>query len=141
MRDFQTKRVHFAVVVDEFGGTSGIVTMEDILEEIIGDIKDEFDEEESNNYKVDDNNYIFEGKIMIHDMCRIMKLPMDTFDQIKGTSESLAGLLLEVAGEFPTEDWVIPCGDFEFAIIQADNNRIQLVKVTIKPKQNNLQHE
>lgn len=141
LKDFQQKRIHFAVVVDEFGGTSGIVTMEDVLEEIIGDIKDEFDEEESNNYKVDDDNYIFEGKIMIHDMCRIMKLPMDTFDQIKGNSESLAGLLLELAGEFPTEDWVIPCGDFEFAIIQADNNRIQLVKVTIKPKQNNLQHE
>ncbi len=141
LKEFQQKRIHFAIVVDEFGGTSGIVTMEDVLEEIIGDIKDEFDEEESNNYKVDENNYIFEGKIMIHDLCRIMKLPMDTFDQIKGNSESLAGLLLEVAGEFPTEDWVIPCGDFEFAIIQADNNRIQLVKVTLKPQQNNLQHE
>jgi gliding motility-associated protein GldE len=133
LKDFQQKRIHFAVVVDEFGGTSGIVTMEDILEEVIGDIKDEFDEEESASYKVDDNNYIFEGKIMIHDMCRIMKLPMDTFDKIKGESESLAGLVLEVAGEFPTTDWVIPCGDFEFAIMQADNNRIQLVKVTIKP--------
>jgi len=136
LKDFQQKRIHFAVVVDEFGGTSGIVTMEDVLEEIIGEIKDEFDDEESNTYKVDDNNYIFEGKIMIHDMCRIMKLPMDTFDNIKGESESLAGMLLEVAGEFPTEDWVIPSGDFEFAIIQADNNRIQLVKVTIKPQSN-----
>ena len=134
LKDFQQKRIHFAVVVDEFGGTSGIVTMEDILEEVIGDIRDEFDEEESDNYKLDDDNFIFEGKIMIHDMCRIMKLPMDTFDAIKGDSESLAGLVLEVAGEFPTVDWVIPCGDFEFAIMQADNNRIQLVKVTIKPK-------
>ena len=136
LKEFQQKRIHFAVVVDEFGGTSGIVTMEDILEEVIGDIKDEFDEEESASYKVDEDNYIFEGKIMIHDMCRIMKLPMDTFDKIKGDSESLAGLVLEVAGEFPTTDWVIPCGDFEFAIIQADNNRIQLVKVTIKPQAN-----
>lgn len=134
LKDFQQKRIHFAVVVDEFGGTSGIVTMEDILEEVIGDIRDEFDEEESDNYKLDDDNFIFEGKIMIHDMCRIMKLPMNTFDAIKGDSESLAGLVLEVAGEFPTVDWVIPCGDFEFAIMQADNNRIQLVKVTIKPK-------
>ena len=134
LKDFQQKRIHFAIVVDEFGGTSGIVTMEDILEEVIGEIKDEFDEEESNNYKVDDNNYIFEGKIMIHDMCRIMKLPMDTFNNIKGESESLAGMILEIAGEFPTEDWVIPSGDFEFAIIQADNNRIQLVKVTVKPR-------
>lgn len=134
LKDFQQKRTHFAVVVDEFGGTSGIVTMEDILEEVIGEIKDEFDEEESNNYKVDENTYIFEGKIMIHDMCRIMKLPMDTFDKVRGESESLAGLILEVAGEFPTIDWVVPCGDFEFGIIQADNNRIQLVKVTIKLK-------
>jgi len=135
LRDFQQKRIHFAVVVDEFGGTSGIVTMEDILEEVIGDIKDEFDDEESISYKVDDNNYIFEGKTMIHDLCRIMKIPMDTFDKIKGDNESLAGLVLELAGEFPTADWVIPCGDFEFAIMQADNNRIQLVKVTVKPKQ------
>ncbi len=134
LKDFQQKRIHFAVVVDEFGGTSGIVTMEDVLEEVIGEIKDEFDDEESNNYKVDDSNYIFEGKIMIHDMCRIMKLPMDTFDAIRGESESLAGLILEVAGEFPTVDWVIPCGDFEFGIMQVENNRIQLVKVTIKPK-------
>lgn len=132
LKEFQQKHIHFAVVVDEFGGTSGIVTMEDILEEVIGDIRDEFDEEESNNYKVDDNNYIFEGKIMIHEMCRIMKLPMNTFDKVRGESESLAGLILEVAGEFPTVDWVIPCGDFEFGIMQAENNRIQLVKVTVK---------
>jgi len=134
LKDFQQKRIHFAVVVDEFGGTSGIVTMEDILEEVIGEIKDEFDEEESNNYKIDDNNYIFEGKIMIHEMCRIMKLPMDTFDKVRGESESLAGLVLEVAGEFPTVDWVIPCGDFEFGVEKIENNRIQLVKVTVKPK-------
>ena len=134
LKDFQQKHIHFAVVVDEFGGTSGIVTMEDILEEVIGEIKDEFDEEESNNYKVDDNNYIFEGKIIIHDMCRIMKVPMDTFDKVRGESESLAGLILEVAGEFPSEDWVIPCGAFEFGVEKIENNRIQLVKVTIKPK-------
>ncbi|HEV7781626.1 MAG TPA: gliding motility-associated protein GldE [Chitinophagaceae bacterium] len=134
LKDFQLKRIHFAVVVDEFGGTSGIVTMEDILEEVIGDIKDEFDEEESNNYKIDDHNYIFEGKIMIYEMCRIMKLPMNTFDGVRGESESLAGLILEVAGEFPTVDWSIPCGDFEFEIMKAENNRIQLVKVTIKDK-------
>jgi putative hemolysin len=137
LKEFQQKRIHFAVVVDEFGGTSGIVTMEDILEEVIGDIRDEFDEEESNNYKVDDKTYIFEGKIMIHDMCRIMKLPIDTFDNLRGESESLAGLILEVAGEFPTADWVIPAGDFEFDIMQADNNRIQLVKVTIKERTEN----
>ena len=134
LMEFQQKRTHFAIVVDEFGGTSGIVTMEDILEEVIGDIRDEFDEEESDNYKLDDDNYIFEGKIMIHDMCRIMKLPMNTFDGVKGDSESLAGLVLEVAGEFPASEWVIPCGDFEFTIMETENNRIQMVKVTVKPQ-------
>jgi gliding motility-associated protein GldE len=133
LREFQQKRIHFAVVVDEFGGTSGIVTMEDILEEVIGEIKDEFDEEESGNKKLDENNYIFEGKTMIKDLCKTMKLPTDTFDIVKGESESLAGLLLELAGEFPAINTVIPCGDFDFVVLQEDNNRIQLVKVTIKP--------
>jgi len=137
LKEFQQKRIHFAVVVDEFGGTSGIATMEDVLEEVIGDIKDEFDEEESNNYKVDDDNYIFEGKIMVHDMCRIMKLAIDTFDKVKGESESLAGLILELAGELPTQDWVIPCGDFEFEIMKVENNRVQLVKVSIKQRTGN----
>jgi gliding motility-associated protein GldE len=133
LKDFQQKRIHFAVVVDEFGGTSGIVTMEDVLEEIIGDIKDEFDDEESGNRKLDDNNYIFEGKTMIHDMCKTMRLPMDTFDQVKGESDSLGGLVLELAGEFPAVNTIIPCGDFDFTILQTDDNRIQLAKVTIKP--------
>ncbi len=132
LKDFQQKRIHFAIVVDEFGGTSGIVTMEDILEEVIGEIKDEFDEEESGNRKIDDNNYIFEGKTMIHDICKIMHLPMDTFDGVRGESESLAGLVLELAGEFPAVNSVTPSGDFEFTVLQADNNRIQQVKVSIK---------
>lgn len=132
LKEFQQKRIHFAVVVDEFGGTSGIVTMEDILEEVIGEIKDEFDEEESGNRKLDDNNYIFEGKTMIHDMCKTMRLPMDTFDKVKEESDSLAGLVLELAGEFPQVNSVIPSGDFDFTVLQTDNNRIQQVKVTIK---------
>ena len=134
LREFQQKRIHIAVVVDEFGGTSGIVTMEDILEEVIGDIKDEFDEEESGNKKLDDNNYIFEGKTMIHELCKTMKLPINTFDKVRGESESLAGLLLELAGEFPAINTVIPCGDFDFVVLQEENNRIQLVKVSIKPQ-------
>jgi len=137
LKDFQQKRIHFAIVVDEFGGTSGIVTMEDILEEVIGEIKDEFDEEETHHQKLDDNNYIFEGKTMIHDICKIMQLPVSTFDQVKGESDSLAGLVLEVAGEIPVQDTIVPCGDFEFTVLQADNNRIQKLKVTIKPKNNN----
>ena len=132
LKEFQSKRIHFAVVVDEFGGTSGIVTMEDILEEVIGDIKDEFDDEENINRKLDDNNYIFDGKTMLHDMCKTMQLPINTFDAVKGESDSLGGLMLELAGEFPAINYVIPCGDFEFTILQASNNRIQQVKVTIK---------
>jgi gliding motility-associated protein GldE len=132
LRDFQQKRIHFAVVVDEFGGTSGIVTMEDILEEVIGEIKDEFDEDETANRQLDENNYLFEGKTMIHDVCKAMKLPMDTFDKVRGESESLAGLVLELAGEFPPLNEVITAGDFEFTILQAENNRIRQVKVTIK---------
>lgn len=134
LKDFQSKRIHFAVVVDEFGGTSGIVTMEDILEEVIGEIKDEFDEEESDNRKIDESNYIFEGKTMIHDMCKTMKLPMDTFDAVRGESESVGGLMLELAGEFPDENAVINSGDFDFTVLKTDANRIQLVKVSIKPQ-------
>ena len=101
LQEFQAKHIHFAVVVDEFGGTSGIVTMEDILEEIIGDIRDEFDEEETSVRPVDDNTYIVDAKLMLHDMCRRMRLPLDTFDRIRGESDSLGGLVLEIAGEFP----------------------------------------
>jgi len=137
LRDFQQKRIHFAVVVDEFGGSSGIVTMEDILEEVIGDIKDEFDEEETQNRQLDANTYIFEGKTMIHDLCRIMKLPIDTFDAVRGESESLAGLVLELAGEIPDLNQVISSGDFEFTVVQADSNRLLQVKVAIKPKAEN----
>jgi putative hemolysin len=135
LRDFQQKHIHFAVVVDEFGGTSGIVTLEDVLEEIIGDIRDEFDEEETGNRKLDEHNYIFEGKTMIHDMCKTMRLPMDTFDEVRGESESLAGLVLELAGEFPAVNSVISSGEFDFTVMQADNNRVQQVKVTLKPRE------
>jgi putative hemolysin len=132
LKDFQGKRIHFAIVVDEFGGTSGIVTLEDILEEIIGDIKDEFDEEEIGNRKLDDLNYVFVGKTMIHDMCRVMKLPPDTFDRVREDSESIGGLVLELAGEFPKVNDVVNCGDFDFTVLEVDKNRILLVKVTIK---------
>jgi putative hemolysin len=132
LRDFQSRHIHFAVVVDEFGGTSGIVTMEDIMEEVIGEIRDEFDEEESHDKKLDDNNYIFEGKTMIHDVCKVMHLPMDTFDNIRGESESIGGLILELAGEFPSVNDVVTSGDFEFTVLEADNVRVKLVKITVK---------
>ena len=133
LKEFQGKRIHFAIVVDEFGGTSGIVTLEDILEEIIGDIKDEFDDEESGNKKLDDGTYIFEGRTMINDVCKLMDLPQDTFDDVRGDSDSLAGLILELGGYIPQVNDVISCGDFEFTVLEANRNRINKVKVAIKP--------
>jgi gliding motility-associated protein GldE len=129
LRDFQTRRIHFAVVVDEFGGTSGIVTMEDIIEEVIGEINDEFDTEESRDQKIDDNTFIFEGKTMLHDLCRVMQIPGDTFDKVRGESESVAGLVLELAGEFPQENSVIVSGDFQFKVLEVSKNRVGLVEV------------
>lgn len=132
LQEFQTSRIHFAIVVDEFGGTSGIVTLEDIMEEVIGDIKDEFDEDEGSAAKQDDGSYIFEGRTMINDMCKTLSLPVDTFDNVKGDSDSLAGLILELAGQIPKVNDVIICGDFEFTILEADSSRIKKVKVRIK---------
>lgn len=133
LQEFQTKRNHFAVVVDEFGGTSGIVTLEDIMEEIIGEIKDEFDDEDIAHAKVDDFNYIFDGRIMIHDVCKVMELPLETFDEVRGESESLAGLALELAGEIPAVNTVVTSGDFEFTVLEVEKNRLRKIKVTIKP--------
>jgi gliding motility-associated protein GldE len=134
LKEFQSKRIHFAIVVDEFGGTSGIVTLEDILEEIIGEITDEFDEEDAGYKKLDDYNYIFEGKVMINDVCKFMQLPLETFDEVRGESDSLAGLVLEIAGIIPTTLQVVPCGDFEFTVLEVERNRINKIKVTIKPQ-------
>ena len=131
LKEFQSKRIHFAVVVDEFGGTSGIVTMEDILEEIIGEIKDEFDEEEGNIRKLDESTFVFEGKTTINDACKAMKIPQDTFDAVKGESESLAGLILEIAGEFPQVNQKVVSGDFEFTVLETERNRIKTAKIFI----------
>jgi gliding motility-associated protein GldE len=132
LQEFQEERIHFAVVVDEFGGTSGIVTLEDILEEVIGDIKDEFDEDEGSAARQDDGSFIFEGRTMINDVCKAMNIPVETFDGVKGDSDSLAGLILELAGQIPKINDVIVCGDFEFSILEADSSRIKKVKVRIK---------
>lgn len=132
LQEFQAERIHFAIVVDEFGGTSGIVTLEDILEEVIGDIKDEFDEDEGSAARQDDGSYVFEGRTMINDVCKAMNLPVETFDNVKGHSDSLAGLILELAGEIPKVNDIIVCGDFEFSILEADSSRIKKVKVRVK---------
>ena len=132
LQEFQQKRIHFAIVVDEFGGTSGIVTMEDILEEVIGDIHDEFDEEETGSRKLDDGSYVFEGRTMLNDVCKTMNIPVDTFDNVKGESDSLAGLILEISGDIPKVNDVISFEDFEFTILDANSSRIKKVKVAIR---------
>lgn len=132
LQEFRNRRIHFAVVVDEFGGTSGIVTLEDVMEEIIGDIKDEFDDEESANKKIDEYNYIFEGKTMINDVCKAMNLPVDTFDKVRGDSDSLAGLVLEIAGEFPQINEEVIHDKFTFIALEINKNRIDTVKVIIR---------
>jgi putative hemolysin len=131
LKEFQHKRIHFAVVVDEFGGTSGIVTLEDIMEEIIGDIKDEFDEEDLHFKKIDDQNYIFEGKTLINDVCRMIGEPSDTFEDVRGESDSLAGLILEVSGKFPAVNETISYKHYDFTVLNIEKMRIQRVKLTI----------
>jgi gliding motility-associated protein GldE len=136
LQDFRNKRIHMAVVVDEFGGTSGIVTLEDIMEEIIGYIQDEFDDEQSINKKIDPYNYIFEGKTMINDVCKILNLPLHTFDLLRGESDSLAGLILEIAGEFPTVNEQFETNNFTFTVLEINKNRIEKVRLTLKQKPN-----
>ena len=133
LQEFQSRRIHFAVVVDEFGGTEGIVTLEDIMEEVIGDIRDEFDEEDTGFRKIDDLNFIFEGKTMIIEACRLMDLSLDTFETVRGDSETMAGLVLEVAGEIPATDQEIIVGDFLFKVLEVDKNRIKRMSVKITP--------
>ncbi len=139
LKEFQQKRVHFAIVVDEFGGTSGIVTMEDILEEIMGDIKDEFDEEDTGMRRLDEHNFIFDGRTMIYDVCKFLKIPLGTFDTVKGESDSLGGLVLELAGRIPLKDEKIVSGDFIFTILEMDKTKLLKIKVTIENNMTMLQ--
>ena len=135
LQEFRSKRTHFAIVVDEFGGTSGIITLEDILEEIIGEIKDEFDDEESINKKIDDFTFILEGKTMINDVCKMLNLSQDTFDDVRGESDSLAGLILEIAGAFPQIDEPLVFKSFTFYAMEINKNRIDKVKIIIQNNQ------
>ena len=131
LEDFQKNKVHMAIVVDEYGGTSGIVTLEDILEEIVGDITDEFDEEENFFTKISDNKYLFDGKILLNDFYKIVDCPDDIFDDVKGEADTLAGLILELKGEFPKRFDKINCKYFVFSIEAVDNRRIKQIKVEI----------
>ncbi|MFN6944735.1 MAG: gliding motility-associated protein GldE [Cytophagaceae bacterium] len=132
LKNFQEKRVHMAIVVDEYGGTSGLVTMEDILEEIVGEINDEFDEEELNFVRVDDSTYIFEGKTSLNDFCKVIGVEPEVFEEVKGESESLGGLLLEINSDLPKQADKIQYNNFTFTIESVDKKRIKKVRVYIK---------
>lgn len=132
LKEIQQKRVHIAIVVDEFGGSSGIVTLEDIMEEVIGDIKDEYDEEEEVDYvKLSENNYVFDGKTLLNDVCRITGLDLNMFQKIRGESDSLAGLVLEIEGIMPKVDKEVLFDNLKFKIISVTNRRIEKINVQI----------
>ncbi|HEY8402700.1 MAG TPA: transporter associated domain-containing protein [Cytophagaceae bacterium] len=132
LKDFQLKHQHMAIVVDEYGGTAGLITLEDILEEIVGEINDEFDEEEVLYSKIDDNTYIFEGKISLNDFCKITGTPTELFEEVKKESESLGGLLLEINSNLPKMGDQIVFDKFVFTVEAVDNKRIKKVRVAIE---------
>jgi gliding motility-associated protein GldE len=131
LREFQANKVHIAIVVDEFGGTSGIVTLEDILEEIVGEINDEYDEEEKNFVRINANTYIFEGKTLLSDFYKVLKLDDDIFEEIEGDADTLAGLMLELKGDFPVVHEKLEFKNFTFEIMELDERRISKVKVVV----------
>ena len=132
LKEFQTEKTHMAIVVDEYGGTEGIVTLEDVLEEVIGDIHDEFDENEEIVYqRIDDLNYVFEGKTMLNDVYRLLKLPSATFTAVKGEAESLGGLLLELLGRLPETGEEIAYEDYRFQAMAVNKRRIEEVLITL----------
>ena len=130
LEEFKQQKIHMAVVVDEYGGSAGIVTMEDILEEVTGDIRDEFDEESDIRYrKLDEHTYLFEGQTLLNDVCRITGLDASAFDAVKGNADTLAGLALELRGDIPKTGVEIPWNGFLFTITAADNRRISQMKL------------
>jgi CBS domain containing-hemolysin-like protein len=131
LKEFQIRKIHMAVVIDEYGGTSGIITLEDVLEEIVGEITDESDEDETMYRKIDDRTYVFEGKILLNDFFKIIDISGDPFEDVRGESETLAGLLLELTGEIPQKDQVVTYGNFKFRIESADKRRIKEIRVEI----------
>lgn len=132
LKDFQNKRTHMAIVVDEFGGTSGLVTMEDILEEVFGEINDEFDEDEIYYSKLDENTFVFEAKMLINDACKYMELELDIFDDVRNEADTLAGLILELNGNMPKQNQEIKYHPLTFKIEAVDKRRIKRIKVIIE---------
>ncbi len=136
LKDFQEKRVHMAIVVDEYGGTSGLITLEDVIEEIVGEINDEFDDEDIHYNKLDDNTFVFEGKTSLNDFCKIVQEDASVFEEIKGESESLGGLLLEIHAKLPRAGEKISYDKFVFTVVAVDNKRIKRVRVFINTNAN-----
>ena len=134
MREFQENKVHIAIVVDEFGGTSGIVTLEDILEEIVGEINDEYDEDTKSYSKLNYNTYLFEGKTLLSDFCKVLNVDDDEFVDVEGDADTLAGLLLEIKGDFPSMHDKIDYKNYTFEVMEIDQRRISKVKVTVHEK-------
>lgn len=130
LAEFKEKKMHLAIVVDEYGGTSGIVTLEDVIEEIVGDINDEFDDDDLTYSKIDEHNYIFEGKITIKDFCRVLDDDDEKFETLKGESETLAGFILEISGKFPKKGEKINFSNYTFTIEALDKKRIKQIKAT-----------
>jgi gliding motility-associated protein GldE len=132
LKEFQLKKNHIAVVIDEYGGTSGIITLEDVLEEIVGEITDESDEDETLYRKIDEKTFIFEGKVLLNDFYKILEVENDVFEDVRGESETLAGLVLELTGEIPQKDQVITFRNFIFKIEAADKRRIKEIRVELE---------
>ena len=135
LKEFQHKKIHLALIVDEYGGTSGIVTLEDIIEEIVGEINDEFDDDDIIYSKLDTNNFVFEGKAHLNDVCRIMQIDSAMIKEVKGESDTLAGLIIELEGRIPTKGEKIRFNNLDFTIESADNRKIKRIKVTIHPQE------
>ncbi|MFC4476517.1 gliding motility-associated protein GldE [Flavobacterium chungangensis] len=131
LKDFQSLKSHLAIVVDEYGGTSGLVSLEDVIEEIVGDISDEFDDENLNFSQIDENNFLFEGKINLKDFYRIVDIDEDAFESHKGEAETLAGFILEILGNFPKKDQKVPFENCIFTVETVDKKRVKQIKVTI----------
>lgn len=141
LKEFQNKRIHLALIVDEYGGTSGIVTLEDIIEEIVGEINDEFDDDGIVYSKLDAANYVFEGNAHLNDVCRIIEIDNALFEEVKGDSDTIAGLIIELEGRIPVKGEKIKCEHLVFTIESADNRKIKRVKITIEEKQDEANDE
>jgi putative hemolysin len=131
LEDFREKKIHIAIVVDEFGSVSGLITLEDIVEEILGDISDEFDEEKLLYSKLDDRNFVFEGKVSLGDFCRILEVDESIFQEKKGGADTVGGLMVELCGRIPEKKEKIKFGNLAFLIEAADKRMVQRVKVTL----------